>query len=81
MSEITTKTYWEQRYKSGGNSGAGSYGKLASFKGEIINDFAEKHNVKIAASSHRHPPLRRIAASPLAARRSPPNWAAEMETS
>jgi tetratricopeptide (TPR) repeat protein len=46
MSEITTKSYWESRYKSGGNSGAGSYGKLADFKAEIINDFAAKHNVK-----------------------------------
>jgi tetratricopeptide (TPR) repeat protein len=46
MSELTTKSYWESRYKNGGNSGAGSYGKLADFKAEIINDFADKHNVK-----------------------------------
>ena len=31
--------YWEERYRRGGNSGAGSYGKLAEFKAEVINDF------------------------------------------
>jgi SAM-dependent methyltransferase len=46
MSGITTMSYWETRYKNGRNSGAGSYGKLADFKAEIINDFADKHNVK-----------------------------------
>ena len=32
-------TYWETRYSGGGNSGAGSYGQLAEFKAEVINDF------------------------------------------
>jgi hypothetical protein len=49
VSEITTRTYWEARYQGGGNSGVGSYGRLADFKAEILNDFAEKHNVKIVA--------------------------------
>lgn len=40
-----TIDYWDNRYKSGGNSGAGSYGILAEFKAEIINDFLEKHNI------------------------------------
>jgi SAM-dependent methyltransferase len=29
--------YWEQRYRGGGNSGAGSYGNLARFKAETLN--------------------------------------------
>lgn len=33
----SSKEYWEQRYAGGGTSGAGSYGKLAEFKAEIIN--------------------------------------------
>lgn len=36
--------YWEKRYKTGGNSGCGSYNALAMFKAEVINtcikDFA-----------------------------------------
>lgn len=42
---INSKEYWEERYKSGGNSGAGSYGRLAEYKAEFINDFTEKHNI------------------------------------
>ncbi len=37
----TSGEYWEERYKVGGNSGAGSYNNLAKFKGEIINNFIE----------------------------------------
>jgi hypothetical protein len=29
--------YWKQRYQSGGTSGAGSYGRLAQFKADVIN--------------------------------------------
>lgn len=36
--------YWEERYMQEGNSGAGSYGRLADFKAEILNDFVQKHN-------------------------------------
>jgi SAM-dependent methyltransferase len=39
-------TYWETRYKTGGNSGAGSYGKLSIFKSEVINGFVKDHDVK-----------------------------------
>ena len=42
----TSERYWAQRYKAGGNSGAGSYGKLAEFKAEIINDFVKKYDVR-----------------------------------
>lgn len=38
--------YWENRYKNGGNSGAGSYGKLAEWKGKIVSDFIKEKNIK-----------------------------------
>jgi hypothetical protein len=38
--------YWEKRYEKGGNSGPGSYGKFATFKAGILNDFVAKHDVK-----------------------------------
>lgn len=38
--------YWENRYAEGGNSGAGSYNRLAEFKAEIINDFVSKNAVQ-----------------------------------
>lgn len=37
--------YWDRRYKVGGNSGAGSYGRLAQFKAEIINDFVSRNKI------------------------------------
>jgi len=42
----TSKKYWEERYASGGNSGVGSYGKLADFKAEVINDFIKNYKIK-----------------------------------
>lgn len=38
--------YWEERYIGGGNSGSGSYNRLAEFKAEIINEFVEKKAIK-----------------------------------
>ena len=38
--------YWESRYAEGGNSGEGSYGRLAQFKAEFLNDFVEKNSVQ-----------------------------------
>lgn len=38
--------YWEQRYQSGGDSGAGSYGRLAEFKAEVLNQFVAEHGVR-----------------------------------
>ena len=38
--------YWIERYNSGGNSGDGSYRKLAEFKAEILNRFVREENVK-----------------------------------
>ncbi len=37
--------YWEDRYKSQGNSGSGSYDHLAQFKADILNPFVAKHNI------------------------------------
>jgi hypothetical protein len=37
--------YWERRYRSGGTSGDGSYGELAGFKAEVINDFVSEQGI------------------------------------
>jgi len=37
--------YWEQRYNLGGNSGAGSYGKFAEFKAEVLNAFVDEQDI------------------------------------
>src|ERR1700760_1333334 len=41
----TSSDYWERRYVRGGNSGVGSYGRLANFKAEFLNDFVEQHRI------------------------------------
>ncbi|WP_077146192.1 class I SAM-dependent methyltransferase [Sphingopyxis sp. KK2] len=43
---FSSSKYWENRYVKGGNSGAGSYDRLADFKAEIIRDFLEKHDIQ-----------------------------------
>lgn len=43
---FNSKEYWENRYKSGGNSGAGSQGIIAEYKARIINEFVEKNNIQ-----------------------------------
>lgn len=45
-----TPQCWEQRYASGGNSGRGSYGQLAAFKADFLNDFVEREHVKSSSS-------------------------------
>ena len=37
--------YWETRYRTGGDSGAGSYGRLAKFKAESINGFVRENGI------------------------------------
>jgi SAM-dependent methyltransferase len=37
--------YWDQRYRSGGTSGAGSYGRLAEFKAGVLNSFVAEHRI------------------------------------
>ena len=41
-----SKSYWEDRYRSKDNSGAGSYGRLAEFKAEILNQFVANNGIK-----------------------------------
>jgi hypothetical protein len=41
----SSSAYWEQRYRMGGNSGAGSYDRLAEFKATFLNRFVEEHNI------------------------------------
>lgn len=43
-----TANYWEERYHEGGNSGAGSYNRLAEFKAEFLNAFIVEKNIKEA---------------------------------
>jgi hypothetical protein len=38
--------YWEDRYAARGNSGAGSYGRLAQFKAAVINDFIARNAIQ-----------------------------------
>jgi len=40
------KTYWEDRYKKGQNSGSGSYGQNADFKAEIVNRVIDEYKCK-----------------------------------
>jgi predicted O-methyltransferase YrrM len=41
-----SSTYWDERYKVGGNSGRGSYGYLAKYKGSIIQSILKKHEIQ-----------------------------------
>ncbi|MBN1811542.1 MAG: class I SAM-dependent methyltransferase [Anaerolineae bacterium] len=41
-----SEDYWRQRYKSDGDSGAGSYHKLAEFKAEILNGFVRNKQIR-----------------------------------
>ena len=42
----SSQQYWNDRYRYGGNSGAGSYGRLATFKAEILNKFIAHHGIQ-----------------------------------
>ncbi len=41
-----SSSYWEDRYKQGGTSGSGSFGRLAEFKAEVVNDFVERNGIQ-----------------------------------
>ena len=45
FTEFYSADYWHARYTRGGNSGSGSYGGVASFKAQILNEFVLKHNI------------------------------------
>lgn len=40
------KNYWNHRYLNGGNSGAGSYNRLAEFKAGVINEFISNNKIE-----------------------------------
>ena len=40
-----SESYWDRRYSSGGNSGAGSYGKFSALKARTLNAFVEENGV------------------------------------
>lgn len=42
----TSNQYWEDRYRTKGDSGDGSYGRLAQFKADIINAFVKEQNIE-----------------------------------
>lgn len=44
--KFSSEEYWVSRYEKGGNSGNGSYGKLATYKANILNEFVNKYQVK-----------------------------------
>ncbi len=41
-----SKTYWEELYSNNGNSGSGSYGRLATFKARVINKFVQEEKIE-----------------------------------
>ncbi len=44
--EFRSEDYWRARYSQGGTSGAGSYGRLADHKAQVINDLVEERNLR-----------------------------------
>jgi SAM-dependent methyltransferase len=40
-----SQKYWEKRYAMGGTSGAGSYGKWAEFKAQVVNSFVRDYKI------------------------------------
>lgn len=45
MSMVCSAEYWERRYREGGSSGAGSYGRLAQFKADFVNALITRHRI------------------------------------
>jgi SAM-dependent methyltransferase len=41
-----SSSYWEQRYRHGGTSGSGSYGRLAEFKAQTVNEFVQRMGIR-----------------------------------
>jgi hypothetical protein len=44
--EFDSTLYWRRRYRQGGNSGPGSYGRLAIHKADIINSLVYRHDIE-----------------------------------
>ena len=45
-SSFDSRLYWERRYAKGRHSGAGSRGKLAAFKAEVLNRFVAENGIE-----------------------------------
>jgi len=45
MNRFCSSDYWEQRYRAGGTSGAGSYGHMAAFNAALINRFVADNGI------------------------------------
>jgi SAM-dependent methyltransferase len=43
---FSSAAYWDARYRSGGTSGAGSYGRLAHFKAGFVNAFVDLNHIE-----------------------------------
>jgi hypothetical protein len=43
---FSSSDYWEGRYRKGGNSGAGSYNRLARYKADVLNAFVAEHGIE-----------------------------------
>ncbi len=43
---VGSARYWENRYRSGNNSGKGSYGDLAEFKAEVLNTLVREKSIR-----------------------------------
>jgi hypothetical protein len=41
----SSSRYWQRHYARGGDSGGGSYGRLAQHKASVLNDLVREHNV------------------------------------
>ncbi|MCU1453601.1 MAG: hypothetical protein JWN46_1747 [Acidimicrobiales bacterium] len=41
----SSEAYWDSRYLKGGTSGGGSYGRLARFKADVLNQLVREHGV------------------------------------
>lgn len=42
---LRSADYWQARYAQGGNSGSGSYGRLADYKAQVINALVETRKI------------------------------------
>lgn len=47
---FSSAAYWEQRYRAGGHSGAGSYGRLAAFKADFLNALIRDNAIATATA-------------------------------
>ena len=45
---ISSIQFWDEHYKNNGNSGTGSYNRLAEFKADIINNFINNNTINSA---------------------------------